>query len=377
MLSIDTAQKRAVPTQRRTSGNLGRIAKYTFVRGSTILITVVIGVYLAILIANMGGYVDNMRIGQVKEQIALEMMNNEEVRLMTMQERKEYEANVLEVRKKQLGLDRHFIVRSFEYLWSGLTLDLGTADYLLSDSGSRWVRNILGERLAPTLLLMATGQLLLFFSAVFVALFLSRRYGSPLDKLVVAMAPTSAAPAWFYGIFLIMVFAAVLGWLPFGGMMDAPPPPSVWGKLLSVLKHLILPAGAIVISSIFLSSYYWRTFFLIYSSEDYVDMAKAKGLSDRAIERRYVLRPTLPTIVTSFAMTLIGLWTGAIVLETVFNWPGIGRLTQAAINMFDTPVIVGTTVIYAYLLGLTLFLLDIIYALVDPRVKLGGGGNGS
>ena len=70
MLSIDTAQKRAVPTQRRTSGNLGRIAKYTFVRGSTILITVVIGVYLAILIANMGGYVDEMRIGQLKEQIA-------------------------------------------------------------------------------------------------------------------------------------------------------------------------------------------------------------------------------------------------------------------------------------------------------------------
>ena len=106
-------------------------------------------------------------------------------------------------------------------------------------------------------------------------------------------------------------------------------------------------------------------------------MAKAKGLSDRGIERRYVLRPTLPTIITSFAMTLIGLWTGAIVFENVFNWPGIGRLTQRAINMFDTPVIVGVTVIYAYLLALTLFLLDIIYAIVDPRVKLGGGENGS
>jgi len=112
---------------------------------------------------------------------------------------------------------------------------------------------------------------------------------------------------------------------------------------------------------------------LIYSSEDYVDMAKAKGLPSGAIERRYVLRPTLPTIVTSFALTLIGLWTGAIVLETVFGWPGIGRLTQMAINLFDTPVIVGTVVIYAYLLALTVFLLDIVYAIVDPRVKLGGG----
>lgn len=103
-------------------------------------------------------------------------------------------------------------------------------------------------------------------------------------------------------------------------------------------------------------------------------MAKAKGLSSGAIERRYVLRPTLPTIITSFALMLIGLWTGAIVLETVFNWPGLGRLLYQAIGQHDTPVIVGSTVIYAYLLGVTVFILDIIYALVDPRVKVGAGG---
>ena len=84
---------------------------------------------------------------------------------------------------------------------------------------------------------------------------------------------------------------------------------------------------------------------------------------------------TLPTIITSFALTLISMWTGAIILETVFSWPGIGRITYDAINLFDTPVIVGTVVIYAYLLAITVFLLDIIYALVDPRVKLGAGGN--
>ena len=292
---------------------------------------------------------------------------------LSQAERQQIYEQTVQIRIRQVGLDQPFMVRSFRYLWNGLTLNLGNAEYLLSDSGSRQVRNILGERLTPTLLLMASGQMLLFFTSVFFALFLSRRYGSVIDRIVVAMAPTSAAPAWFYGIFLILIFAALLGWLPFGGMIDAPPPQNPWLRAVSVLKHMVLPVGAIVLSSIFLTSYYWRTFFLIYSSEDYVDMAKAKGLSDRAIERRYVLRPTLPTIITSFALTLIGLWTGAIVLETVFGWPGIGRLTQSAINMFDTPVIVGTVVIYAYLLALTVFLLDIIYALVDPRVKLGGG----
>jgi peptide/nickel transport system permease protein len=370
---IQTATDRAVPAKRSTSGTFARIARYAFVRGGTLLITLVIGVYLAILIANGGGYVDQMRIGQVREKISLQIAGNEALRDMTMQERREYEQRLVDLEIQRLGLDQPFMVRSFRYLWNGLTLNLGSAEYMISDSGSRQVRYILGERLGPTLLLMATGQLLLFFSSVFFALFLSRRYGTVLDRIVVAMAPTSAAPAWFYGIFLILIFAALLGWLPFGGMVDAPPPQNPWLRALSVLKHMVLPVASIVISSIFYNSYYWRTFFLIYSSEDYVDMAKAKGLPSGAIERRYVLRPTLPTIVTSFALTLIGLWTGAIVLETVFGWPGIGRVTQTAINLYDTPVIVGTVVIYAYLLGLTVFLLDIVYAIVDPRVKLGGG----
>lgn len=377
MLSVETARERAVPAARRSGGNLWRITKYTLVKGTTLLITVIIAVYLTILIANMGGYVDKMRESELRFQIAEEINQNEELRLLTVQERKTYEEEVFRVRAKQLGLDRPFIVKSFIYLWNGLTLNLGRAIHLTSDAGSAYVDNIIGERLAPTLLVMASSQLLLFFSAMFFALFLSRRYGSRLDRLVVAMAPTSAAPAWFYGIFLIMIFAAVLHWLPFGGMIDAPPPPGFWAKVGSIIKHLILPISAFVASNFWLSSYYWRTFFLIHSSEDYVDMAKAKGLTGRAIERRYVLRPTLPTIITSFAMTLIGLWTGAIVFETVFNWPGLGRLTQQAINVFETPVIVGVTVIYAYLLALTLFLLDIIYAIVDPRVKLGGGANGS
>jgi peptide/nickel transport system permease protein len=102
-------------------------------------------------------------------------------------------------------------------------------------------------------------------------------------------------------------------------------------------------------------------------------MAKAKGLTSRNIERSYILRPTLPTIITSFALLVIGMWTGAPIFETVFQWPGLGRALFMAVGLYDTPVIVGSTVIFAYLLVITVFLLDITYALVDPRVKIGGG----
>jgi peptide/nickel transport system permease protein len=212
--------------------------------------------------------------------------------------------------------------------------------------------------------------------SIFVALSLSRNYGSVLDKSIIALTPISSAPGWFYGVFLILIFAALFRALPFGGLVDSPPPYNPIDYAFSLLKHMILPTAAITLSTIFISMYNWRTFFLIYSSEDYVDMAKAKGLTAGDIERRYILRPTLPSIITTFALTLITLWTGAPILESVFNWPGLGRTLYRAIGLYDIPVIVGSTVIFAYLLALTVFLLDFIYVLVDPRVTIGGGSEG-
>ncbi len=364
----------AIPGRDKAESALSRIARYTLVRGVALLVTVVIGVYLTILIANMGGYVDEIRRGQLWEIAASYVQADPQLAQLTPAERRRLTEQRVKLMEEAMGLNRPFLVRSFTYLSNALTLNLGLAEHLTSDSGSRQVRLILLERLGPTLALFATAQLLLFFLSVFVALFLSRHYGSPLDRAVVALAPTSAAPAWFYGLFLILIFAATLRLLPFGGMVAAPPPKEPLAYFLSMLRHLVLPVSAIVLGAIFQTIYYWRTFFLIYASEDYVEMAKAKGLPSKILERRYILRPTLPTLITSFSLTLIGLWTGAIVLETIFNWPGLGRLLYRAIGLVDTPVIVGSVVIYAYLLALTVFLLDIVYAVVDPRVRVGAEG---
>lgn len=371
------ADSEAEPTEISSgSGSFVKLARYTLTRLAALAITVAVGIYLTILIANMGGYVDEIRKGAIREQVSIAIFQNQsaEMRSLSAEDKNQLIADRVALEEKRLGLDRPFIVRSFAFLTDALTLNLGYADMMISDSGSKTVRLIILERLPPTLVLWGVANLILFFLALFAALFLSRRYGSFMDKAIIALAPTGSAPGWFYGIFLILIFSAILGVLPFGGMVDAPPPESKIAYALSLGKHLVLPVSAILISSVFLNTYQWRTFFLIYSSEDYVEMAKAKGLSDREIERRYVLRPTLPTIITSFALLLITLWTGAIILETTFNWPGLGRALFQAIGLYDTPVIVGSTVIYAYLLALTVFLLDFIYALVDPRVRVGEEG---
>jgi peptide/nickel transport system permease protein len=367
----ENAKKTTGLLKKSSTSTFARVSRYAVTRLVTLFITVVIGIYLTIMIANMGGYVDTIMRSEIRERITQSVLANKAYKDMAPETRKKIAEDLIAVEERRLKLDTPVAIRSFNYLTNALKLELGRAQNMTSDNGSRTVRLILLERLPATLLLMGTSQLFLFFSTIYFALSLSRSYGSWLDRLVISLSPTSAAPSWFYGIFLILIFAAILKVLPFGGMVDAPPPENKIDFGLSVLKHLILPGSALVLSSFFLSIYNWRTFFLIYSSEDYVEMAKAKGLSSRDIERQYILRPTLPNIITNFALLLIGLWTGAIVTETVFLWPGLGITLYKAVGLFDIPVIVGSTIIFAYLLAITVFLLDFVYALVDPRVKVG------
>lgn len=353
------------------SSTLSRVARYTVVRALTIFMTVVVSLFLSVMIANMGGYVDEIRRGVIRENVQQQFITDQSLRRLPSDEKLIRMEEMIRAEEHRQGLDQPFMLRAVRYMWNAITLDLGRAVNMNSDSGSRDVTQILLERLPNTLLLWTSANVLLFFASVGAALFLSRRYGSFLDKMVVALSPTSSAPAWFYGIFVILIFAAVLKLLPFGGMVDAPPPETTTAYVLNVLKHMILPVLAFTCSAGISSIYGWRTFFLIYSSEDYVEMAKAKGLSSRTIERKYILRPTLPAIVTNFALLLVFSWSGATVFETVFNWPGLGLVFFRAVTLVETSVIVGETVIFAYLLGITVFLLEFIYVLIDPRVKIG------
>ena len=367
-----TPSESATEKKRASTNTFVRVSRYVATRILTLTITVVIGIYLTILIANMGGYVDRIMRGEIRDRVTQAIAANPSAQRMDPAVRQKLVEDTIAVEEKRVGLNIPIAVRNFRYLKNALTLQLGRALNMTSDSGSKQVRLILLERLPATLLLMGTSQLFLFFSSVFIALSLSRRYGNFWDKVIVTLSPTSAVPPWFYGIFLILIFASILKILPFGGMVDSPPPSNPIDYSVSLLKHMLLPALALIISAFFLSIYNYRTFFLIYSSEDYVEMAKAKGLPSRDVERRYVLRPTLPNIISNFALLIIALWTGATITETVFLWPGLGRTLYQAIGLYDIPIIVGSTIIYAYLLALTVFLLDFIYALVDPRVKVGG-----
>jgi peptide/nickel transport system permease protein len=350
-----------------------RLAKYTVVKGITLLGSLAIGLYLTILIINLGGYVDRIFEAQIDEQIGGMILGGWLKEVTDEVERNRIIDETRFAMQRAKGLHEPFLSRTFYWLWQSMSLDVGRAysrPQVLIESAN--VRNIVLERLPFTLALSGLANLFVLIASVALALALSRKPGSFFDRLAVLLSPLTSAPSWIFGVFLILVFAGMLNWFPFprnlktGGNIFSP------DILIVYLRHIALPALAVILSMLFQSIYAWRTFFLIYSQEDYVDVARAKGLSNRVIESRYILRPAMPFVITSFGMMMVSFWQSSIALEQLFLWPGIGAIFIPAVNSHNTPLVLGIVVVFAYLLTLTVFILDFLYAMIDPRVKIGG-----
>ncbi len=365
-------QRAGRPGNPYAASTLRRVVTYTAARAAVLALMVAVGVFLAILFINLGGFIDKIYRDRIEWAIDGLSMSMRDV---PMEEKLPLLEPVRWQMEEAAGLHDPFLLRCVQFLWRGLTLDWGEASLYSSQSDKPMqVWQVILGRLPNTLLLAGAANLLLFVATLFLALALSRNQGSWLDRIIIGLSPISAAPNWVYGILLTIVFAAQLRLLPFNGMLDSMPPATRLGYVPIVLKHMILPVAAIFLSLFFQGVYAWRTFFLLHSREDYVEMAEAKGLPARMVERRYILRPSLPYILTSFAMLVITFWQGALALEIFFDWPGIGALFVTSVWHYDRMMVLGLIVAFAYLLALSVFVLDVLYAVVDPRVRIGSAG---
>jgi len=361
------------PRPRLASRTWFRVTRYVAMKAVTLALMVSVGVFLAILVINYGGYIDKIFEAQIDESLnslGLSMRGATPEQLVQATEQARWQM------EEAMGLHKPFLARCVLWWWKAVRFDWGQTYLRVSGftSGmSQDVRKVLLDALPNTLLLGGTANVLLFFASIALALTLSQRHGSFVDRLLVTLSPISTIPNWMYGIVLTVIFAGTLHLLPFGGMFDAMPPPTPLGYVPIVLRHMILPVAAIFLSLFFQSVYAWRAYFLVHSGEDYVELARAQGLPHSTIERRYLLRPVLPYILTNFTLMLMTFWQGSIVLELLFRWPGIGRLFLQAVRMNDRDVTVATIVAFAYILAISVFVLDLLYAVVDPRVQVTGG----
>ena len=349
-----------------------RFIRYSTARLVTMCIMITISVFLTIIVANLGGYLDKVVSANIDESIGVMVWSGWLKEVTNQAERFEIIEQTRAAMQESAGLKSPFLVRCVKYLWRGLTLDWGKSGGYSVSGGETVpeVRDVILDYLPRTLLVFGSANFLLFFTSIFFALGLARKYGSWQDRLITVLAPLAAAPSWVYGLIIAALTVHVLK--TYTRPFDRWPPGFKWSYLSFYARSMLPAIAAIFLSKFFQSVYAWRTVFLVNSSEDYVDVAKAKGLPDRMIERRYILRPLLPNIITNFVLIMIALWQEAIILETIFSVAGIGRLFRAAVQGFDIRMMVALVVTFAYILAITVFLLDIIYALVDPRVRIGG-----
>lgn len=268
--------------------------------------------------------------------------------------------------REAYGLDRPLHEQLFIYLGQVLQGDLG-----LSFRTREPVIDIIAERIPATLLLAGTSLLFAAAVGVIIGTFIARRPGSAIDTAVTTLSISLfSIPVFWFGLMLILLFAVTLKWFPSSGMMSISGPREGFGHVLDVAKHMVLPV--IALSAVWLGQYVRlaRASVSETLSEPYVTTARAIGFPERRIMTRFALRNAMLPIVTVLGLELGMLLSGAVLTETVFSWPGLGRLIYEAILSRDTPVIMGAFIIMSFTVMLSALLTDLVYAALDPRVRL-------
>ncbi|MGX9965283.1 ABC transporter permease [Roseomonas sp. F4] len=270
--------------------------------------------------------------------------------------------------REQFGLDRPLLVQLWIYVKGVLTLDLG-----FSHRQQMGVATLILERLPATLLL--TGAAFVFAVGLGVTLgaLAAGRVGRWADSLITVLALTFyATPIFWVGLMLVLFFSVWLEWLPSFGMMTVGANITGFGRVLDVGKHLLLPALTLGLFYMAVYARLTRATMLEVADQDFVKTARAKGVPEGQVVRRHVLRNALLPVITFAGIQAGQLIGGSILVETVFAWPGIGRLAFEALLARDYPVLMGVFLATSVMVVLFNLVTDLLYAVVDPRVEVSG-----
>lgn len=266
-----------------------------------------------------------------------------------------------EALREQLGLNEPFFVQFVNWFWDALRLDFGESLFI-----GEPVTTALKDRAQPTGLLTLYALTLSVLIAIPSGVIAAVRRNSLIDRALMVMSISGAAvPGFFLGILLILLFAVILGWLPAGGYVDIQDDPR------EHFKHMILPTFALGFAAAGLLARVVRSTMLDVLNEDYVRTAYAKGLGGRSVVVGHAFRNALIPVITLIGITMAGMLGGAVVIESVFNLPGMGRLLVQSVTRRDFPVVQAAVLVIATIEVLVMLIVDILYVYVDPRVRYG------
>jgi peptide/nickel transport system permease protein len=267
---------------------------------------------------------------------------------------------VIEAYRAKLGLDQPIYIQYLRWIGAAITGDMG-----YSYTTGKTVISMIGERLPATarLMLVAYGIAALFaiplgiFSAIKQYSFLDY-FGTGLSFLGIAM------PVFWFGLILQLVFSVELRWLPTSGRITVGD-----GSIADQIRHLILPGIVLSLRYIAVWSRYMRSSMLNVVHSDYIRTARGKGLTERTITTRHALKNAMIPVVSVMALDLSHIFSGAVITETIFAWPGIGRLFVEAMFGRDYPLLMGVLMMSSFMVVFFNFLADLIYGWLDPRIS--------
>ncbi|HEX2552649.1 MAG TPA: ABC transporter permease [Microvirga sp.] len=270
----------------------------------------------------------------------------------------------LDTLRAEYGLDRPVAVQLGTYLGKVVRFDLG-----FSYRQQRPVLDLILERLPATLLLTLTAFSLALLGGTMLGLVAGTRAGRWSDTAVTIVSLVLyATPIFWLGLILVLIFSVRLGWLPAFGYETVGGGMTGFARVLDILRHLVLPAATLGFFYLAVYARLMRASIIEVSHQDYVKTARAKGLTETQVIRRHMLRNALLPVITIAGVqagTLVG---GSIVVETVFAWPGLGRLIFEAVIQRDYPVLLGIFLVLSILVIAFNILTDILYRIVDPRI---------
>lgn len=274
----------------------------------------------------------------------------------------DYRARVRET----FGLDRPLPEQYLRYVGRLLTGDLG-----FSYAQRRPVLDVVLERAGATALLTGTALALATLFGVLVGALAARRPFSWLDHAIGAGSLVGfSVPVFWLGQIFILVFAVLLGWLPAQGMVSLRADPAGWGRVLDIARHLVLPATALSLRQVAMTARLTRASLLEVLARDFVRSARAKGASGLRVLWGHALPNALLPVVTFVGYNLGFLLAGSALVETVFGWPGLGRLLYDSVFTRDYPVLLGIFLTVSVTVVVANILTDLLYAYLDPRIRL-------
>ncbi|MBI4246362.1 MAG: ABC transporter permease [Candidatus Rokubacteria bacterium] len=302
--------------------------------------------------------------------LVIHLAPGDPVELQTGEMSVESAAQAKQMLRELYGLDQPVAVQYWNWLHRLARLDFGRS---FSPDG-RPVLDKIGERLPVTLLLNVIEMAIILAVAVPLGVLSATRQYSVFDKVTTVLVFVGfATPDFWLALLLMILFGAQLGWLPISGLRSLNwEYLSFWKQQWDFLSHLILPITVATFGGLAGFSRYMRQSMLEVIRQDYIQSARAKGLSERVVIGKHALRNALLPLVTILGLSLPGLIGGSVIVESIFAIPGMGQLMVQAVFARDYPVIMGNLVIVATLTLVANLTADVAYGLVDPRIRLAG-----